>query len=281
MSSAKDILKKEDAGSRAICYDDSSMDFLDNRELQCAFQAIEEQTGKRVSLIGMDACLMSMIEVAHQLRAHADYLIGSQALEPMAGWPYTPILSTLAATPDMTAKDLAKSVVREYGAAYDTRSRGGRRQITQAAVNLAAIEPLMEKLKPLSKALTKALKEKEREITNALFYALRYAVRLYEDSAGRVQDYVDLYDLLAQFKNEYVGDDQELVDAVNSALALMEEDARPQVVVENVTLGSEQLSRAKGLSIYLPERGYSEFYDGLDFAESGWGDFIRTLNGVE
>ena len=38
-----------------------------------------------VDLVGMDACLMTMIEVAYQLREHAQVLVGSETLEPGPG----------------------------------------------------------------------------------------------------------------------------------------------------------------------------------------------------
>nr|WP_017313935.1 clostripain-related cysteine peptidase [Mastigocladopsis repens] len=64
LSSVLEVLQVEDEESRAICFDDSSLDFLDNAKLHSAFREAQEQTGKKVSLIGMDACLMSMVEVA-------------------------------------------------------------------------------------------------------------------------------------------------------------------------------------------------------------------------
>jgi hypothetical protein len=73
LSSILDVMQLEDGESRAICasqqrfaivFDDSSLDFLDNAKLQQAFREAQEQTGQKVCLIGMDACLMSMVEVA-------------------------------------------------------------------------------------------------------------------------------------------------------------------------------------------------------------------------
>ena len=37
------------------------------------------------TVIGMDACLMSMVEVAYQLRANANYMVASQEKEPLSG----------------------------------------------------------------------------------------------------------------------------------------------------------------------------------------------------
>jgi hypothetical protein len=46
------------------------LDFLDNAKLQQVFREAQEQTGQKVSLIGMDVSLMSMVEVTYQLRAN-------------------------------------------------------------------------------------------------------------------------------------------------------------------------------------------------------------------
>ncbi len=48
------MLQLENEDSRAIAFDDSSLDFLDNAKLQQAFREAETITGKKVSLIGMN-----------------------------------------------------------------------------------------------------------------------------------------------------------------------------------------------------------------------------------
>ena len=40
-----------------------------------------------IDLLGMDACLMSTLEVAYQTRANAVNVVGSEELEPGDGWP--------------------------------------------------------------------------------------------------------------------------------------------------------------------------------------------------
>ncbi|MBI2525262.1 MAG: hypothetical protein HYV93_04700 [Candidatus Rokubacteria bacterium] len=54
----------------------------------------------------MDACLMTMIEVAYQLRDHAQILMGSEEIEPGAGWPDAAILGDLAAKPTVGPEEL-------------------------------------------------------------------------------------------------------------------------------------------------------------------------------
>ena len=58
------------AGSqqRAIAFDDTSKDFLDNIETKKVLAAVTKDLGRPIDILGMDACLMSMAEVAYQIR---------------------------------------------------------------------------------------------------------------------------------------------------------------------------------------------------------------------
>ncbi len=56
------------ANSRSIAFDDTSRDFLDNKELKGVLSRISGKFGKKIDILGMDACLMQMIEVAYELK---------------------------------------------------------------------------------------------------------------------------------------------------------------------------------------------------------------------
>ncbi|MEC4812322.1 MAG: clostripain-related cysteine peptidase [Scytonema sp. PMC 1069.18] len=272
LSSITEVLQLEDEESRGIAYDDSSLDFLDNAKLQQAFQEAEGITGQKVSLIGMDACLMSMVEVAYQLRANANYMIASQEVEPMSGWPYTKILQSLTTHPQMTSEVLAKLIVQEYGRYYEENFRGVR-LLTQSATNLTEIEKLAEVVGRLATVLRQLRVEKNIYIENALYHAQKKVVRFTEEP----KDSTDLYDFLEVLLNKYGGDSTLLTSIVDEIKNLITIDTESKLVLENVVLGSNS-SRIKGLSIYLPMRDYSPFYDRSDFAKCGWGEFIRFHN---
>ncbi len=257
-----------------IAFDDSSLDFLDNAKLQQAFREAEDQTGQKVSLIGMDACLMSMVEVAYQLRANANYMVGSQEVEPLSGWPYTAILGSLTSDSGMTPEALAKLIVQEYGRYYEEDSRGSLHQITQSATNLTVVEKLAEAVGRLASVLRQLLVEKDFDVENALSYAKRKVVRFKD------MDCVDLYDFLKILRDEYAGDSSQLSTVLDEVIDLMTLDIEPKLVIANVSSGLRS-SRVKGLSIYSPFKGYSNFYDRSDFASSGWAEFIRADNNVD
>ncbi len=273
LSSIVEVMQLEDGESRAIAFDDSSLDFLDNAKLQQAFREAEEQTGQKVSLIGMDACLMSMVEVAYQLRANANYMVASQEVEPLSGWPYTAILGSLTSDSGMTPEALATLIVQEYGRYYEEDSRGSLPQITQSATNLTVVEKLAEAVGRLASVLRQLLAEKDFDVEKALSYAKRKVVRF------RDNDYVDLYDFLKILRDEYAGESTKLITVLDEVIDLMTLDTEPKLVVANVTSGL-RFSGVKGLSIYSPSKSYCKFYDRLDFASSRWGELIRFHNDV-
>ncbi len=267
------MLQLEDEDSRALAFDDSSLDFLDNAKLQQAFREAEEKTGNKVSLIGMDACLMSMVEVAYQLRENADYMVASQEVEPLSGYPYTAILENLTANAEMTPDALAKLIVQEYGRYYRGESRGSTSQVTQSATNLMVVEKLAEALGRLADVLGRSLSEEDIYTENALYHAQRKAVR-FED-----KDFVDLYDFLKLLRDKYAGDSDELIQVMDEVIDLMVMEIEPQLILANVDLGV-RFERVKGLSIYSPVRGYSQYYERSHFASCGWGEFLRVHNDI-
>jgi clostripain len=91
------------AHTKDIAWDDTSGgDKITMPELEYALSAISTQMGKKVDIVGMDACLMAMTEVAYQIKDYADILVTSEESEPNDGWPYDSILSQLVSYPTMT-----------------------------------------------------------------------------------------------------------------------------------------------------------------------------------
>ena len=95
-------------GARAILLDDDAKDFLDNGEMKRVLTATRKALGHKLELFGMDACLMSMAEVHYQVRDSVKWAVGSEQTEPLEGWPYTRILSALAARPSMSRSPIVR-----------------------------------------------------------------------------------------------------------------------------------------------------------------------------
>ena len=134
---------------RAIAFDDSASDFLDNLELQRVLESACDRLGQPIDILGFDACLMSMLEVHYQLRRACQVVIGSQEIEPSGGWPYDAILAKLQQQPDMTAEELARKIVDEYVDHY--KSLDARLAVTQAAVQPDKTQALIHRIQNFSR----------------------------------------------------------------------------------------------------------------------------------
>lgn len=270
------------AGARArwIAADDASKDFLDNQELAQAFREARQTTGAKIHLIGMDACLMAMAEVAYELRREAEVLVASEEVEPMAGWPYTQILAELNAAPTRSPVEVGAAIVRLYAASY--RESGA--SITQSAITLPRLQELAETLRIFADAVEAA--QQERLVWRALDRARLYTPSFTDD------DYRDLYEFMRRVRESILGlaggqtpsEVTGVVDAATAILEMIDDPERTPVVanaVQGETFVDARTGRptAHGLAIYLPQRGtpVSPLYDRLDFAQTRWNEFLTWL----
>jgi hypothetical protein len=250
--------------AKGIAYDDSSSDFLDNTELKRALDGGLLFAGvDKLSLLGMDACLMSMLEVAYQVRGYCRYLVSSQEAEPATGWPYGPILKALVARPTMTAAELAETIVREFLAAY-----GQDVNVTQSALDLEHLAAAVAALNDLCEVALANQEDSELILGRATRRAQRFT-----DT-----DYKDLLDL-CQIIAEASADLPELRTRATALAQLLAPAGAARLVVAEGHHGP-RIRAAGGLSIYFPIHQVSPFYRRLDLAgESLWDDLLHALTG--
>ena len=246
-------------GRRAIAYDDTARDFLDNEELKKVLAGVKARTGRRIDLLGFDACLMSMLEIAYQLRGTADVIVGSEELEPGDGWPYDQIVGALAKRPALTAREVGALVVQRYVASY----RGD--DVTLSALDLTRVDAAAKTVDALAAALVKAIRTpaEYQAVSRALFGAQHYDTK----------DFIDLHDFCAQL-------------ATRTKSAAVKTAARATIAAISGGSGLVHASRHKGTSvarshgvaIYFPRGDASVAYDRLDFARATrWDSFIRAF----
>lgn len=84
-------------------------------EMDDALSQIQKLTGiEKFDLIGMDACLMSQLEVYTMLQPYAHVAVASEETEPALGWAYSAFLSLLVYDPSIDARTLAANIVETY-----------------------------------------------------------------------------------------------------------------------------------------------------------------------
>ncbi len=257
-------VQKLDVEKRAIAIDCGSHDYLDNQELRTAVEK-GLPDGRKVDVLGLDACLMNMLEIGYEMKDVARFMVGSEETEPEAGWPYAAILGPLSKNADMPPRDLARLIVQEYGK-YFTRAGG---PATQSALDLGKIGPVARAVDKLADALLANLDSVAGTVLLARQRALSF-----EDSP----EYVDLGDFCAELAKRAQGC-KPVVAAAERVLAAVALDPQRGFVVENATV-SVRMARARGVSIYLPggSQRYAPEYDKLRFSKGGkWDNFLKAL----
>lgn len=101
--------------SRAPLAGALEVDHLFLNEIDQALAQIQADTGlEKFDIIGMDACLMSQLEVYTVLQPYAHFAIASEETEPALGWAYAAFLQALTDNPNMSSEELATQVIESY-----------------------------------------------------------------------------------------------------------------------------------------------------------------------
>jgi hypothetical protein len=246
--------------TRGIAYDDNAKDFLDNLELKGVLLTAKKAIGRNLDVLGLDACLMSMAEVGFENRVAVDFTAGSEQTEPGDGWPYNTILNDLAKNPKMSARDLARTVVKRYLASYDASSG-----VTQAACDLAESATLLQAVNKLADVLRGSLGD---PVSRAGVILSRTQAQSYE-----TKDYVDLQDLCELFLTNCAANNK-ITAAARAVIAAIK-----KYVIASGAKGSE-LANSHGVSIHFPNdpgQPLSPLYARLDWAKEGrWDEFLTA-----
>jgi hypothetical protein len=243
---------------RSICYDDTSGgDALDNRELRVVLAGICVLLGRKIDLLGMDACLMSMVEVAYQLRESVNVIVGSEIEEPFDGWPYAEILTRLIARPRQDAAALARWIVKSYLLSY----KGKDETVTQSALDVSRIGEMTAKVDALSASLLAAL-ETDSKLIEA---AWRRSPRFYDDN------YIDLACFAKSLRKKA---DAELQAKVVDLIAALKAGKGRAILCQGKI--GRQVRGTCGLSIYFPGDRINTAYRNLDFSgDCKWIAFLE------
>ena len=257
-------LTQPDARLRAIASDDGTGHSLDTIELGNVLSETHAILGRPLDLLGMDACLMSCLEVAYQAEKDVRAVVSSEELEPGDGWPYEKILADLRSNPTQDGAGLGRVVVKRYVESY--KHAETQWPVTMCAVHSAGIEPFADALDTLTMALRRAIKEDDVDATRLL--------RAHTRSARFDGDLIDLRSFCEQLRA------QPLESAVKTAAKKVLDALKPggDFVVANANLG-KSVEHCGGVTAYLPPPTdeISPYYKDLRFAKRhGWDEFLRS-----
>ena len=223
-------------------------------ELENALSAISSQLGKKIDILGMDACFMGMTEVAYQVKDHADIFVSSEETVPGAGWPYDTIFGQLVGNPSISPEQLATDIVEKYIDSY------GGYNVTQSAVDLSYMDVLAGKCSDLAAVI---MGDSKTQINKYISAA--------NDSQYYVDyDFIDLYD----FCNKLLINSNN--NTVKNIASDIQETLNSAIIQSGYSGGGT--SGSMGLSIYFPYYYYSDYYNNTHFAgDTFWDEMLLHL----
>jgi len=241
-------------------------DPLDLRDLGRAFEQ-ERADARRIDILGMDCCHMSMVEVAYEVSPHARFLVASEGSILNHGWPYREILEAIV---ERSPREAAAEIARQYVGTYSDYSLLGV-DADCAVTYLDELPLLTAPMRRLGELLTAGIDDADVWRPTVLAH---WEAQSYKD-----EEYVDLADFCDRLRL-HIGDAaiQECCSDVTEAVT--------RIVGTSCVSGSG-FQFSTGLSIYFPwcndavkskgADGVSQLstYQELKFSrETLWGNFL-------
>jgi hypothetical protein len=232
-------------------------------QLERAFSSIAQETNRRIDILGLDSCYMSMVEVCWALRGKVHAVVASEGPVPNVGWPFHRILEALQCREVAGPRCLANALVNSYLEYYSDFVIAGE-SVDLSACDLTAADELFQAIALLADVLRTKLISKG--VQDALVLA-HWKAQSYKQ-----EQYVDLWDFcdLLQKRN---------VDPHVSNVCQLVKDAvsHPErgVVRSSIYSGPDS-QHSHGLAIYFPWAEVSKNYSELGFGKAtGWVDFLE------
>lgn len=251
---------------RGILFNERSRTYMNNQTLSHALSSIAKDVlHKKIDVLGMDACLMAMVEVGYQVKDFAHYLVASQEVELAYGWDYKSFLGKLVSS-TLTPLSFAQSIVQSYETFYHDKVQF----YTQSAIDLSHMAPLREAINNVANLVSacKALDPQgfTEVIKHARGQSIQFSTAAYIDCYSFLQQLYNQSELFYQrthVRNKNRGLYDVLHELKSSLITCME------LVTKSVIANTagKYLAQACGLSIYFPQNGIDRSYEKTDFAK--------------
>lgn len=267
-----DALNNINPENRGICWDDSSGNYISNQKLVHALDTVCRNNlhGGKFAIIGFDACLMAMLEVASLVKPYARIMIGSEEVEMGTGWNYQLAFQSLQSqAPDLYT--LARNIVDAYQRTYNKVNN----DYTLSAVNLDIIQPVENNVHTVATLLIECLKKQKNNSIKAAINA-----SLHKDFCTHFDEpsYIDLHHFYTNLLTHMVFSPSDTNEVMQLKNQLRQALTQGCTLIKGVVLANtvgENVQKAKGLAIYFPENRIHYSYRTTPFALTNeWMSFI-------
>ena len=236
------VIGSHGAGWRGIGPDEGEGEsLLELPEISNALEAARAQLGiRKFDIVGFDACLMAVADVAVMLEPHADYVLFSQEVIPSNGWEYTNSIIAMQNNPEWDAFQVGANFVDNYMAYY--AGVGARTKVGLSLVETAGLPNLLATLQNFSDAVA----ADGVALLSPLGVA-RNNSQIFGASLGDRADhysYVDLRDFMTWFSVQ--------TTITEAAFSAAQEVMAAYDAAVVYSISDSALPGATGLAVYLP-----------------------------
>ncbi len=220
---------------------------ISNGDYARAMAQITAALGDKLDVVGFDACLMGMWEVAAATAPFAHYLVASGDTEPAWGWSYDLFMPGLVGNPDLTPLELATSIVDTY---HEYSPNNG----TLAVVDLDTIDDLNDAMSDFADAL----------MDNPSVYTQLGTIR------NATESFYGFYDIM-HFA---------LQVAASGSMPQVVKDAAQALVTQleiSIAYNQSHFANSHGLTAYFPNSSFNTAYqdEGAVWSHnSTWDEFL-------
>ncbi len=257
---------------KGVCFDETARTYLTEQKIRYALDVIctKGLNNKKIDLIGFDACLMAMIEVAAFLQPYANYMVGSQEVELGTGWDYSRAFSIFLNT-NPSPQELGAHITQAYAKTYSFTS-----DYTFSCLDLNKLPACIEMFKQISLLLDQAIK-KEASVKEFIATSrYHHACTHFDDP-----DYIDIRHFLTNLFNKIntakYGNKKESKEFQSKLKELLTGTIATLESLVSANKAGSYFPHASGASLYFPEYSIHRSYKKNKFAqESGWFQFLHT-----
>ncbi|MBI2267346.1 MAG: hypothetical protein HYU64_19635 [Armatimonadetes bacterium] len=271
------VLNDHGGGFTGAMADDSDGNFMSVPQIRQALQEAQDITGKKLDIIGFDACLMAEAEVAYELKDVGKFLLASEESEGGPGWTYDPMLKSkskiLGEAIGQVQRSLNKKIdvsPQEFAQIVVNVNENHQQDIsTFSATDLEKMGALKEAVEGLAQAVLQTQNDQP----------VRDAISAAESYGGGWDPYRDIHDLIHLSNNLVAGDaDDQVKDAARKVADVVRE-----AVIANENSPTEH-PESYGLSLYAPLNlgELDKDYKDLAFAkETSWDEAMKKIGQQE
>lgn len=273
----KNNLRMAQGKGKGIAFNEVHQTYINNQELRLCLEKVCSNllSNNKIDIIFMDACHMGMAEMGSELQDAANYLVGSEEIEPGTGYNYSFLLEPFLKR-SLSPKDFIKHSVKAYEREYSDAFA----DFTQAALYLDNFSEFESKFSNFSKLLLQFMQE-----DNYNFSTLRRIRKSFKDTTEFFdEDYIDLRHFLRSlltliqnnknFRTSSITRSAFIHKFEKSIIECLKQLDR--IILAYAT--GVNLTRAGGLGLYFPKKIIHHSYLKTIFSQvTQWSDFLKEF----